>query len=94
MGEIWSAPMLRKTAAAKSAHSVRWYFSAWLEASITRYSMPDRTAWARWRWSSRGSGVVMWDSKRSTPSQVSMEEIRPHSAPPVSAMQASRMDFR
>ena len=68
MGEMWSVPMFRKQAAANRVHKVRWYFRAWLDTSMVRYSMPLSRALAKWRWSSRGSGVVRWDSKRSAPS--------------------------
>ena len=68
MGEMWSCPMFRKQAAAKSVHRERWYFRAWLDTSMVRYSIPVETPLAKWRWRSRGSGVVRWDSNRSTPS--------------------------
>lgn len=56
---------------------MRSYFRAWLETSMVRYSRPEDTALAKWRSRSRGSGVVRWDSNRSTPSKVSMEEMTP-----------------
>ncbi len=81
MGEIWSEPMFKKAAAANRTPRVRWYFSAWLDASITTYSIPAARAWAKCRCSSSGSGVVRWDSNRSTPSQVSMDEMTPQVCP-------------
>ena len=59
---------------------------------MTRYSSPEETAWAKCFCSSSGSGVVRWDSKRSTPSQVSMEEITPQDFP-AGAPSSSRICF-
>ena len=67
MGEMWSMPMFRKTAAANSTFFTRSYFRAWLETSMVRYRIPAPTALAKWRSRSRGSGVVRWDSNFSTP---------------------------
>ena len=66
--EVLNDDMFRKQAAANSVHRERWYFSAWLDTSMVRYSSPACAAWARCRCRSRGSGVVRWDSKRSAPS--------------------------
>ena len=41
MGEMWSIPIFKNAAAVKPTPKVRWYFSAWLDTSITRYSIPD-----------------------------------------------------
>ena len=81
MGEMWSAPMFKKAAAANRVPRVLWYLRAWLDTSMTRYSIPEARALAKCFCSSKGSGVVRWDSNRSTPSQVSMEEITPQVLP-------------
>ena len=93
MGEMWSVPMFKKAAAANRVPRVRWYFSAWLDTSITRYSIPEARALAKCFCSSKGSGVVRWDSNCSTPSQVSMEEMTPQ-VWPFGARCSSRIYFR
>ena len=94
MGEMWSMPMFRNTAAANSTFFTRSYFSAWLETSMLRYRIPEDTALAKCRSSSRGSGVVRWDSNFSTPSYVSMPPMTPLGACFLAARYSSKIYLR